>query len=410
MSSTVTETADLAGVARELNLPKAQEVWGATWPRSQATYRPDVVFLRPDYVAHACDQLHLSDPLKQAFVEALAGFEPGSALERLFWHWHHELFVDHEPASAHPADRIYTFPLPPASLGPGARLFAGLVLLSGVHWLRRLYAARGIPLSVMVDTLTDIEVWANDYRCQHGHWGFTQFPWLILHFSGRLFRLGRLQFEPTNFTLPFYVYRHRASGEVAVLAWAGQRFRADGQFANADEGLDPRPWVSDFADEEKEVRGQRVNARGAAEPAMVALPRAEWERVVGPGDPILNVHIPATGPMDHAACVASFEASREFFSTHFQTHRWKAWTCFSWLMDPQLADHMPAESNVVRFLREFVLFPLPGASARQTIERVLGGPGCDHGRVGKETALQRAVRSHMERGGKWRGGSGVRVR
>lgn len=58
------------------------------------------------------------------------------------------------------------------------------------------YAERQIPDEVYWATFSDIALWARDYEKAAGRPGLTEWRWLSLHAALRLFRLGRLQFEP----------------------------------------------------------------------------------------------------------------------------------------------------------------------------------------------------------------------
>ncbi len=64
--------------------------------------------------------------------------------------------------------------------------------------------ARGIAKEVTVATLKDINLWIGNYELQHGVLGLAEFHWLTKHYTGRLFRLGRLQFihEPARYGVP----------------------------------------------------------------------------------------------------------------------------------------------------------------------------------------------------------------
>lgn len=54
---------------------------------------------------------------------------------------------------------------------------------------------RGISKNVTVCTLKDINVWLDNYRNQYGKPGLAEFCWLKHHYTGDLFKLGRLQFR-----------------------------------------------------------------------------------------------------------------------------------------------------------------------------------------------------------------------
>ena len=83
--------------------------------------------------------------------------------------------------------------------------FAGLnngltILRLFLEWIPSLqaqYQSLGIPESIFRDNLTDITLWTEDYWEKHGTPGFAEWEWVANTFLLRVFRLGRLQFEPS---------------------------------------------------------------------------------------------------------------------------------------------------------------------------------------------------------------------
>src|SRR3954467_9589912 len=63
----------------------------------------------------------------------------------------------------------------------------------------------------------------------------------------------------------------------------------------------------------------------------------------------LALHIQESGPLTPEACDASLAEARAFFDRHFPDEAHELVTCGSWLLDPQLAEYLPADSNMVRF-------------------------------------------------------------
>lgn len=78
---------------------------------------------------------------------------------------------------------------PPAGLLP----IAVLAYLADYALERN--TARSIPRDITVTTLKDVNVWMDNYETQYGAVGLAEFPWLIHHYIGDLFRLGRLQYR-----------------------------------------------------------------------------------------------------------------------------------------------------------------------------------------------------------------------
>lgn len=128
---------------------------------------------------------------------------------------------------------------------------------------------------------------------------------------------------------------------------------------------------------------------------------------IAPGASVLGVHIPQSGPLDDGECEASFATARAFFARYFPDEPYAAATCGSWLLDPQLAEYLPAESNIVRFQRRFSLVPgmFPGDAA--ILGFVFHRRGdVDLAELPQTTALERAYVTHLRAGRHWecRGG------
>ncbi|GAA5005801.1 acyltransferase domain-containing protein [Actinopolymorpha pittospori] len=135
----------------------------------------------------------------------------------------------------------------------------------------------------------------------------------------------------------------------------------------------------------------------------------------GPCGYTIGVHIPGGAPLDSAACEESFNAAREFFPRHFPEEPIALFHCSSWLLDPQLADYLPASSNIVQFQRHFQILPLaPGDEEAARCERVkeyfFGGSGNtpDLDELPQDTTLQRAYVAHRRSGRYWHTRTGWR--
>lgn len=80
----------------------------------------------------------------------------------------------------------------PTPLGP---YFAAYVFLAALPHTRAYHRARGIPAQITRRTLADFGRRMAVHRRRHGRGGVQSPRWLTLHFRGRLYQLGRLQFE-----------------------------------------------------------------------------------------------------------------------------------------------------------------------------------------------------------------------
>ena len=124
-----------------------------------------------------------------------------------------------------------------------------------------------------------------------------------------------------------------------------------------------------------------------------------------PGDPVLHIHIPGGAPLDHRACGEAFQRAMEFFPRHYPEYRFAAFCCSSWLLNTWLAEVLPADSNLVRFQREFYLTPLE-QWPQGMIDRVFDDTPVDPATAPRDTRLRRAIVEALERGEDLRGGGG----
>ena len=141
--------------------------------------------------------------------------------------------------------------------------------------------------------------------------------------------------------------------------------------------------------------------------------------VAGPhrGKGAVSVHIPAHGVLDFDECNQSMARASEFFPRHFPdqpVHYMLA--LLGWMLDKQLTDYLPPESNLLRFQRRFNIVP-----AEKQEEPMAGWTGGDRAmlkfvfnrtvgsadpsqlldELPQETTLQRAFVTHVRSGKHW---------
>ena len=91
----------------------------------------------------------------------------------------------------------------PKTVHPGVLLFYLFVFLSGWQKIKIKLKKKNISNPVIIDTMSDLELWVNEYKKSYGEWGFNETTWLINHFRGNVFKIGRLQFQFYHFPLDF---------------------------------------------------------------------------------------------------------------------------------------------------------------------------------------------------------------
>ncbi len=236
-------------------------------------------------------------------------------------------------------DAFIDCPSLPRDLGLQGRCFWVFAYAATVDATRAFHRERGVPEDISWATLADLGQQMVIHRNRRGSTGLDLQWWLVSHFVGTLYALGRLQFH-------LYHLRRGLAG--------------------------PAFWL------ESDEPGFRK------------------------GDAALGIHIPAIGPMTPSACDESFADARSFVRDRFPEHDFKAGTCTSWVLDEQLADYLPVESNIVQFQRRFQIVEGSTDDGRDILRFVFDRVPESLDELPQDTTLERAIVQHLRSGGRWR--------
>ncbi|MBN1675050.1 MAG: DUF5596 domain-containing protein [Kiritimatiellae bacterium] len=399
------QTADtqLDAVLMRLGIVAFRDSLATEWDAALAHMPgPALQVLSPEYLLSACEAASLPPAMRRAVLRTGQRIAADEDLRALAWWCHYRLF---RATSAQVSPRDW--PLLTNALGRDAGLFNVVVLLSGTRQVQAFHRARKIPPDVVKDTLLDLKLCmeTEDYYESHGVWGISPgiLSWLLHHWRGNLYKLGRLQFLPGTFRGSFRLFRHRARGTVVALAENGARFRSDEELAPPE---DQGAWRADLHAGNNEIAGYPLTPDGRLRKRFVWLLAGDWEPVLAPGDPVLTIHIPTGAPLDFEACGESLRSAVSFFPTFFPDRPFRAITCASWIMSNQFENLLCASSNLVRFQKEFYL--LPGrANDRTVIRQVFGRNVTDIATAPRKTSMQRAFAAFLRGGGHFHYGMAV---
>ncbi len=280
------------------------------------------------------------------------------------------------------------------------------------------YERRHISAAVFADTFGDITVWARDCLAKTGAWGITELPWFSHHLSLRLFALDRLQFELTALDLPYSRLeprhnRNQAENRGAIYAVKGNLpCTADGFLRTPD---DPPDIAAAFTTRYETLRTSgdtqllvaNTVREGVVLPRQTAFDRRDWteQSLCGGERNVLDVHIPATGPLDTNDCLASFGQARRF--PLFARHAPVGFSCHSWLLDPYFIRRLPETSRIRRFSSLFDIVPPVSVDYGEGLSRVFPVRH-ETGNPSPLTSLQKTVRDWLAGGALFRQGQGLR--
>lgn len=393
-------------ICQDMGLGSEIELLEREWDLSGEIFPgPEAIFFLSDkFIGKYADIVGVDVDGIAHLVEVASKLRQNVESARFLWHLYYLLWISPNRLDELPVD-------PPAPGGYSSDIAATqflLLAMAGCPAAEALHRKYDIPEVIYRDTMEDIGVWVNYFREELG-WAAGVSPhisnWLLCHTRGEIFRLGRLQFK-TKRDFPEYlrVYRHRVDGKLLALAAPGQRFNSHGYYDGVSGAYDPNAWESVFEVSKGSVTGNQIDAHGYAWKETMTFDLAEWEEYIMPGDNMLDIHIPATGPITPMECMESISLATVFFKKYFPDNFFKGFICTSWLLDPQFKDFIPADSNILAFQRLGMLFPVPDES--ETVWRVFGLKARDDGinSVQHKTSLQRSLAEFAKDGGRFRSG------
>jgi len=395
---------DYGSVLHSLKLKDKYGILEKHWDLSQASYPGKEIFFLEDAFLHEMNEvLNLNDAAFLKLLRAAGKIRCNEALSRLIWHCHYVLF--HLPAYF--VEDVKKWPsLPDFDIDVGD-MFDALVGISGIPQMKKIYENLKIPEEVFIDTLSYVNSWMHDYNEKNGRWGFSKIAWFRYHqLAGKLFKLGRLEYEIDQMDGNIKVFRNKNTKKVVALSNQGINFRSDGQ-VNGTNGIFDKSgsWVSELIIKDDRVIGNPVHPLGYAINKKVELELSEWELVLEKGDPVLDIHIPSEGKLLPQLVSDSFDRAVLFFRTYFSNVKIKAFYCGTWFLDSQFRTILSPDSSIVKFQENFHLFPaLTDDSA--AFYWIFGGKPEDLSTLPQKTSLQRGILSFYEKGGRLRTGWG----
>lgn len=273
--------------------------------------------------------------------------------------------------------------------------------------------SRGVPEDVVRDTLKEFEACMYLHLVHDGAYAFTKrfYSWISMYIEDRLIRIGRLNYELRDFQGNVQVFT-RADGKITMLADDVMIHRS-GRFLNIRGCEDPEgAFHAKITETEEDYTGYPVDERGLVSNKPIILRKDTWQLRLQKGDPVYEVHIPRIGPMDQESCQESYARARELLGKCYPDHKAKAFAIESWLLDQELSQILPADSNIVKFQKQYIPYPIR-ATGTAALFFVFPHPtGTDYAKLDysalpETTSLQRQVKKKFLAGAYMYEGGGI---
>lgn len=267
-------------------------------------------------------------------------------------------------------------------------------LLPSVERTVRRFKERNVPEDVIKETMKQYEGVISTFEMRFGYPAYngTYFGWMLLTVNNSILNIGRLQYEMRDFSGKLCAFKNE-QGKVILLAdkitvnkngvgikYAGLKEK-DGEF------------YCEVKETEDFYEGNLIED-GYVTKKVIKLSKNEWKKFLSCGDMAISVHIPRGSSMSDEVCVESYKRAKQIFDDFYSDIDFKAYFCHSWLLDPQLKQMLKPESNILKFMSRYMLYPYEESDNDDVFMFVFTEPFKSYEDLPETTSLMRALKQH----------------
>ena len=252
------------------------------------------------------------------------------------------------------ADKFDPQEIKTAFPGEEYRRFMLIMAVAGWPQMVEHYKKMNFTQEMLEDIKPDLGLWVDKFMADCGIAGLDMriYGWTKALRSGSILQFGRLQCN----------YDHQFYGKVAC-----------------------------FRNEDGSIR---------LEPCAEHNDKAIFSN----GDPCINIHIPAAGPLKRELCIDSFRKMVKFFAEYRKDFDYKAIVCYSWILDPVFTQIMKS-TNLADFQSLGHLYRMDGVDeTNEVVWRVFdipNGTPADIDQRPHNTGMRKAVAEYLRNGGRF---------
>ena len=265
---------------------------------------------------------------------------------------------------------------------------------------------RGCSHEIISDTLNEFDMEIDDYYKCFGRSGIrTYTAWLITFVRVEILRIGKLQFQIKKLTDKIKVFKK--DDDVKILIDGADMHQKGMVFGSAQQADEEGRYFADIKEHGDAVSGYAANEFGECVPEMLTL--KGYKEILSKDDYVISVHIPSDGSLDYELCEKSYKNAEELFVRYYPEYKFKAFVCFSWLMEKRLKTILGKETNITRFADEYFAYPV--VSDGNDIYLFLYNlpspvPACE---LPEKSSLQKKVKNYLESGNVFYSKGGIRL-
>lgn len=274
-------------------------------------------------------------------------------------------------------------------------MLTAIAICSQFDYSYKLLKAKGLSEELIVSIMRLPENGIDEYKMRNnGHPGYHLLSWFQYAIEGKLIRVNRLEMDlNAKFPKRAHVFKSK-NGEILVLASNMIAHKSGYELGSKHCEDEEGSYDVNFVETDGYWEGYPFDSRGLITKERVKLNKDEWEEIIAPGDTVVGVHIPYGGGLTEELVDLSISNMRKILAEYYPEYKYKAFTCHSWLLDPQLADFVGKESNMGKFEARYTKFC--GKSDGNAVFGFLyhTKPDVDLTTLPENTRLERAVKQH----------------
>lgn len=377
---------------KALGVAEMPALFGARYEETMAEYEKNgVFFLEESYIERLQSTFHMYRKKYEYVKSAAKRVRENDFLAR------YSLLLYHMQLDNNHNGEIYfkKFPYGDGKNPADFEMAAHFSQLAFAEDVASYHRAHGVPEDIVLDTLNDLyeaglivcvdcfEREGMNPRC---------FGWNQIYMNYRILRIGVLAFElRDHFTSAVTVFEN-GKKERIVLA-NDKDIAPNGQIAGS-AGCEEVAFHAAITETDEYFEGYAADPENAVYASTpVRLDKKEWRAVLQRENGIINVHIPSHVPLTPENANAAYARAWEVLPKCYPAFGAKVFTCFSWLLDPQLKQFLKPTSNLVAFQNKYHRFAMK-AVGTDVYAFLFKKPVEKNEDLCEDTSLQRAVKAH----------------
>ena len=278
-------------------------------------------------------------------------------------------------------------------------MIIGLAVCSHAERVYENMKKRGVPEEKILPALKYLTGGLNSFRRLHGRDGYGNYLWQRRVVNGNIIPIGCFNVEISGkMDAPAVVFVNK-KGESVALSKDVMVHRSGVPLGSKHFEDEEGSFKAEFTETENSYIGYPHISYGHISPEKVTLKKSEWEKVLSEKGSILSLHIPRGVKFTPDIVKASFEEMVEFVKKYFPDENPRAIYCFSWLLDPQLADILPETSNIANFGKLFTpISKMNNGKGALSFVFSIADDNPDFDALPEDNSLFRALKAHYKSG------------